>query len=461
MHYFLCIVKKYSIKINPSRIFCAILLFLLMNTIAVEHLSAQIFTTNTLQHPKDQIALQLGAIQMGYTVPFTLTGNISASKRQQAANALVMGRNALDATAAKPALKVQGAVNCPNVNTVDYRDQLYSAVEHAVTSPVVATIRGSVTLEGGKKTIVSARLTAPPNEWTIPVPYALEARSSADVDDKLASLEAMIQELRDELAGNRTSSDFVTVQHGTFPEYASPHWSRFSGKYVATFQIGKYEVIWGEWKEVRDWAVNHGYTDLAGSSVQEVGGTYPSGSADNFPVINVNLFDVMKWCNAKSEKEGLSPVYLLSNGEVYRTGYDFGYGTSAGRVNRSAKGYRLPTDMEHEWASRGGVIGVNNKYKYSGSNDLNSVAWYQGNSSHGTKAVGTKLANELGIYDMIGNVSEWCEFASSPGFTSNRGAGFGGSWFDNNDPFFIGIYGSSEIERSNRIGFRLARKSGN
>ena len=62
---------------------------------------------------------------------------------------------------------------------------------------------------------------------------------------------------------------------------------------------------------------------------------------------------------------------------------------------------------------------------------------------------------------MSGNVSEWCEFASTPGFTSNRGAAFGGSWYENDFPFFISIYGSSEIERSDRIGFRLARKSGN
>ncbi len=398
---------------------------------------------------------------MGYMVPFMLAGNISTQKMQQAANALAMGRNALDATAAKPAVKVQGAVNCPNVNTVNYRDQLYSAVEHVVTSPVMATIRGSVTFVGGKKAIVSARLTVPPNEWTIPLPYALEARSSADVDDKLASLEAMIQDLRDELAGNRTSSDFVTVQHGTFPEYEYPEQSEFSGKYVATFQIGKYEVIWGEWKEVRDWAVNHGYTDLAGSSVQEVGGTWPPGSADNFPVINVHLFDAMKWCNAKSEKEGLTPVYILSSGEVYRTGDNFGYGSSSGRVNRNAKGYRLPTLMEHEWAARGGAIGVNNHYKYSGGNDLNSVAWFWDNTSGFSKAVGTKLPNELGIYDMSGNVSEWCEISPKLPFTSSSiGLPLGGSYQEVRGLGFFDSF-MGETHRSSSIGFRLARKWGN
>ena len=74
-------------------------------------------STLPFNHPKDQIALQLGAIQMGYTVPFQLmSGN--ATKAQQAANALVMGRNALDATVAKPAAKVQGFVSSPAVDTV-------------------------------------------------------------------------------------------------------------------------------------------------------------------------------------------------------------------------------------------------------------------------------------------------------------------------------------------------------
>jgi hypothetical protein len=74
--------------------------------------------------------------------------------------ALVMGRNALGATVAKPAVKVVGAVDSPSVDTVEYRDQLYAAVEYVVTSPVVATIRGSATVTGNKKVSVAATLYA-------------------------------------------------------------------------------------------------------------------------------------------------------------------------------------------------------------------------------------------------------------------------------------------------------------
>ena len=159
-------------KTRPTQSFYTILSFVFILMMGAGRLCAQ--TANTLQHPKDQIALQLGAIQMGYTVPFTLTGNISVQKMQQAVNALVMGRNALDATVAKPAVKVVGAVDSPNVDTVEYRDQLYAAVEYVVTSPVVATIKGSATVTGNKKVSVAAtKLTLPTNAWTIPVPYAL------------------------------------------------------------------------------------------------------------------------------------------------------------------------------------------------------------------------------------------------------------------------------------------------
>ena len=431
--------ERVVMKKCPSQILYAILSIAFILMMGTGRLCAQ--TANTLQHPKDQIALQLGAIQMGYTVPFTLTGNISVQKMQQAVNALVMGRNALDATVAKPTVQVVGAVDSPSVDTVEYRDQLYAAVENVVTSPVVATIKGNATLTGNKKVSVAAtKLTLPTSAWTIPVPYALESRSSADV-----------QVLRDELVaagvltgsgnGGNATADMVSVAGGTLPQT-----SELAGQVVAAFQIGKYEVTWGEWKTVRDWAVNNnkGY-DLSG-----VGDTYPSGSGDNFPVISVSWYDVVKWSNARSEKEGLTPVYQVS-GTTYKTG------EASPTLNASANGYRLPSDKEWEWAARGGVSSQG--YTYSGSNTISAVGWTNENSSDGTKAVGTKSANELRIYDMSGNVWEWCEDVA---YTSARRIR-GGSWVGGADDAAVAYRGyyRGPVNRIYPIGFRLVRSSGN
>jgi len=403
---------------------------------------AQSTTANTLQHPRDQIALQLGAIQMGYTVPFTLTGTISAPKMQQAVNALVMGRNSLNAMVGAPAVQVQGAVDCPNVDTVEYRDQLYSAVEYVVTSPVVASIKGSATLANSKKVTLSAtKLTVPPSAWTIPVPYALEARSSADVEalrDELVAAGVLNEQGNEGEGGEgNATAEMVTVQGGTLPQV-----SELAGQMVATFQIGKYEVTWGEWQEVRAWAVSNGYSDLMG-----VG----AGSAGNHPVSSVSWYDVLKWCNAKSQKMGLTPVYQVS-GAIYKTG------EVLPSVNALANGYRLPLEKEWEWAARGGVNSQG--YNYSGSNDVNAVAWYQNNAGGGTKAVGTKVANELGIYDMSGNLGEWCQdFEYIPPYPYFRGGGW------NRTAVYCSVakitYHDDAADRGFNLGFRIARNAGN
>ena len=224
--------------------------------------------------------------------------------------------------------------------------------------------------------------------------------------------------------------------------------SEMKGQLVSSFQIGKYEVTWGEWKEVRDWAVanNKGY-DLIG-----LGDTFPRGSGDNFPVIEVNWYDVVKWCNAKSEMDRIDPVYQV-NGKVYRTGE---FESDVVEQKSGAKGYRLPTAAEWEWAARGGK--KSNKYTYAGSNDLDAVGWFTGNAEGKTHEIGEKLENELGICDMSGNVWEWCENLDGISNRSLRG----GSFADNDAHAAVAqaLCAKSSI-RNIDLGFRLARSSEN
>jgi formylglycine-generating enzyme required for sulfatase activity len=315
------------------------------------------------------------------------------------------------------------------IGTVSVANGTYSFQFGASGNGIVSVLSGqdylALTVNGTEET-TRTRLLA--------VPFALKAKESETSADA--------QQLRAELvaAGVLAPANMVIVAGGTLPQG-----SGIAGQIVATFQIGKYEVTWGEWKEVRAWAVANGYSDLA-----EVGGTDPSGSADNFPVTLVSWYDVVKWMNARSERDGLTPVYQVS-GETYKTGQ------SAPMVNSRVNGYRLPTEAEWEWAARGGLSGRG--LIYSGSNDVSAVAWYEDNSSDGSKAVGTKAANELAIYDMSGNVWEWCEDVS---FTSKRHVR-GGSWDYNADYCTVANRGIS-FNPGNlyfNIGFRLARSSGN
>ena len=399
-------------------------------------------TKEAVPHPKDQIALQLGAIQMGYQTPFVISDKIAPEKMQQAVNALVMGRNALNATVTSPAEKVQGALDCPRVDSIEYRDQLYSAVCAVVDFPVVAMLKGNVVLANQvSMPVPETKLTRPPSEWTSPMRYTLGPSLSevtSRVVDGLVATNLMPSEPS---ATTRVSSPsvsnlaMISVGGGTWPDD-----SGISPQSVVAFQLGKYEVTWSEWREVQVWAVLNGYIDLDGIG---------DGGGENDPVVNVSWYDVLKWCNARSEKEGLTPVYQLAGEATYRTG------ESVPTLNAQASGYRLPTEAEWEWAASGGS--QTQGFVYSGSDDVAAVAWHYNNSPEGPKTVGLKSANELGIYDMSGNVYEWCWDLCDEENPHRRFRG--GSFINISDYCTVTFRDNLGYPRSrlNSIGFRLAR----
>jgi formylglycine-generating enzyme required for sulfatase activity len=202
--------------------------------------------------------------------------------------------------------------------------------------------------------------------------------------------------------GLTSPSGMVAVDGGTMPAG-----SVFAGQSAGDLYVDKNEVTKELWEIVRDWAVANGYEDLA-----SVG----KGLSASHPAFSMNWYHAILWCNARSEREGLTPVYVDGSGDVLKVS-----GVEP-EVNPAANGYRLPTALEWEWAARGGVFSQG--FVYSGADDLDLVGWYHGNSPSGSKEVGTKSSNELGLKDMSGNLMEWVFTDSVEKYAA------GGSWFD-------------------------------
>jgi formylglycine-generating enzyme required for sulfatase activity len=240
----------------------------------------------------------------------------------------------------------------------------------------------------------------------------------------------------------------VVVEGGSFDVGSDDSKHRVA---ISQFYIGKCEVTQGQYSAVM------GYSPSVFSSGDD---------APQRPVEQVSWYDAVEFCNKLSVKEGYTPVYTLT-GRDPASGYSITSATVTQDMTKN--GYRLPTEAEWEYAARGGN-GSPGGYTYSGSNDIGAVAWYDGNSGNTTHAVGTKAVNGLGLYDMSGNVWEWCQdrygsygsgSQSDPMGASSGGDRVprGGSWGHDADYCRSALRISSNPGyRGNGVGFRVARR---
>ena len=385
------------------------------------------------------------------------------------------------------AIAVKSGMNNSAVASVSY------TIKGTVASPEFSVASGAVN-SGTKVTITCATESAKiyyTTDGTEPTAESTEYTAAISVTAAV-TLKAIA--VKSGMNNSAVASVSYTISSGNIPEgfvevkgttiTGSESWTPTSDVFVSGISITisdmyvcDHEVTRGEFKELMG-------TDPSTASAYDKDGNKLTGDAVlNNPVNYVNWYAAIAYCNKLSLKENLTPCYSVSGVTDWENLAYSLIPTSSNSTwdeltyDKEADGYRLPTEAEWEWLARGGE-----NYTYAGSNTVDDVAWYTTNTNDtGSREVKTKQANGYGLYDMSGNVYEWCYdwYGTVSSSTADTGASSGsnrvkdakltefckqnsrgGSWNNNASNCAVSNRNNNNPNnRNNNYGFRVVRSA--